>query len=101
MNWTLPKERRLYPRLELGGTVTMVFSGRGATGALMDISVAGVSLRTDTPPGIGERVVLHITGLGRYEAEVQRIERGRVAMSFAMDSQEQWNLVKKLARLLA
>lgn len=66
----------------------------------LDISAGGMALEASTPGAPGERIVVYLDELGRFEGEVARLFPGGFALSCALPATRREKLVNRLTWLL-
>jgi hypothetical protein len=95
-------ERRRYKRFEvtLLGRYLRVLTKQEFTCRLMDISVGGASLMCDTPPQIGEMVVVQFEEIGGLEGTVARAVPGGFAVQFSATHRRRQKLAAQITWLL-
>ena len=75
---SLLRVRPRAPRFARRGTVRLIGEGEPVTGDIIDISIGGLSCRTDQPLRRGEPIVASLEGIGATNAEL-RWQKGDVA----------------------
>lgn len=93
-------ERRKFRRRGFTGQVRLDVDGEIILCKLLDISVGGAAVRTDSPPDVGRDITVEIDGLGKFDAYVRRICDGKVGLAFATDTRERWLRLKELSLAL-
>ena len=93
-------ERRKFRRRGFAGQVRLNVDGECIGCKLLDISVGGVAVRTESPPDVGRDIVVEIDGLGHFDAYVRRVDNGKVGLAFATDTRERWLRLKDLSQVL-
>lgn len=76
-------DRRRYLRVDLPLKARLLTaSGEEIPCLVTNASAGGALMRSNTPPKIGEEVVVYIEKLGRFEAAVVRSERNNFAVTY-------------------
>jgi hypothetical protein len=96
------RERRRYKRFEITllGRYLRILTKEEFTCRLMDISVGGASLLCDTPPQIGEMVVVQFDEIGSLEGTVARAVPGGFAVEFSATHRRRQKLAAQITWLL-
>ena len=79
---TLLRVRPRQPRFVRTGTVRLIGEGEPVIGHIYDISIGGISCRTDQPLRRGEPIVAALDGVAATNAEVRWIRGDAVGVRF-------------------
>lgn len=93
-------ERRAYQRIPLELRGRFMRSDRSEFDCIVrDISGSGMSLITEEPTEVGERVVAYISEIGRLEGDVVRVWEEGFAIQFAISPFKREKLLRALCNL--
>lgn len=94
-------ERRKHYRRFLETPVRfMTDDGGEFDGCLLDISLSGLKIRSETPPAIQQDIVLYINRIGRFEGRVVRCEGTEFALEMRMSDQKLLRLEEAIQQFL-
>lgn len=97
------RDRRRFPRVDLTlGARYLLSSGVECGGRVENVSACGCYLtieRTGLPPDPGERVVIYIDKLGRFEGTVARRAGNGFAIDFIISAHKQQRVAQSLERV--
>ncbi len=79
--------RRTAARHSLPRLCLLIWSNGPAAGRLRDISADGTFIETDARPAIGDVVLLEHPEAGTIQAQVMRLARDGIGLSFASEAQ--------------
>ncbi len=94
-------DRRSLPRQFVEGSLQLIVEGAEVACELNDISISVISVITETPPKVGELVIIDVPGIGVLQACVTRVSGHRVALTLDHAAQVKSGGVEELARALS
>jgi hypothetical protein len=62
----------------------------------LDISPSGLALRTSRTVAIGERIVVDLAEMGRFEGAVVRSSKNRIVIAFNLDTKKRGRLARRI-----
>jgi chromosome partitioning protein len=95
-----PDERRRFARQTFDLAAAYTCGGHRRPCQLKDISIGGVSFRSDTTPNEGVGVILHIPNLGDIEGTIAWRAGHRVGVRFLIVERRKARLIERLSGLV-
>lgn len=93
------RERRKFPRWELGWKATIIMGDDRRECTVADISGGGMAIHVARPPAEGANVTVETPVLGRLAATVVHVTGEKVGLRFLLDAAEKWRLSGRLSKL--
>lgn len=92
-------ERRRYPRVEMAKTVRAKARGAVVEGAVGDVSVGAIMVRSDTTLAVGQEVQLQIEGLSPVAGRVSRSLDNGFVVSLGLGPEDEDRLIAEIMQI--
>ncbi len=92
-------ERRIYSRVDIEKDASGTAAGEFIEGAVADVSIGGIALRTDAELELGQQIVLEIEGMSRVFGEVFRVTDQGFVVSLDLPRDDEKKFIAEVMKI--